>query len=124
MTMRIVLIAAVMAAPALALAQPKGDVGHGEAVFEDRCSSCHVREGGGQGPSLVGVVGRPAATASGVNFSKALQGSHLTWTAANLDRFLTNPTAMVPGTAMPLAVPNAKDRSDLIAFLASPANKR
>lgn len=72
----------------------------------------------------MGVVGRPAASLAGVVYSKALKASHLTWTPAELDRFLTNPTAVVPGTAMPIALPSAKDRADLIAYLGSPANHR
>ena len=40
---------------------------------------CHQREGGGQGPSLVGVVGRHAGSLPGVNYSRALKGSNLVW---------------------------------------------
>jgi len=104
-------------------AQASGDAARGEGLFEERCASCHVAQGGGQGPSLVGVVGRLSATVPGLIYSKALQNAHVTWTPSELDRFLTNPAAAIPGTAMPLAVPNAKDRADLIAYLGSGANK-
>jgi cytochrome c2 len=104
-------------------AQPKGDPDHGQTLFEDICMSCHIKTGGGQGPSLVGVVGRPAASSPGAVYSKALQESHLTWTPDQLDTFLTYPNAMVPGTAMQMSIPDPKDRADVIAFLASPANK-
>ncbi len=99
------------------------DIGHGEGLFDDMCVACHIKAGGGQGPSLVGVVGRTSATAPGVIYSKALQGAHLTWTPEQLDKFLADPAAAVPGTAMPMSVPDAKDRADLIAYLASPGNK-
>lgn len=119
----------VLMAPLMVVGQTrgdvaKGDVGRGEEVFEERCASCHVRAGGGQGPSLVGVLGRKSASVPGAVYSKGLKASNLTWTPAELDRFLTQPMARVSGTAMPLAVPNAKDRADLIAFFASKDNKR
>lgn len=106
-----------------ATAQPAPDTGHGEGLFDDMCVACHIKTGGGQGPSLVGVVGRASATAPGVIYSKALQNAHKTWTAEELDKFLADPAAAVPGTAMPMSVPDAKDRADLIAYLASAKNK-
>ena len=94
------------------------DLGHGEAIYTDRCQSCHGSHGDGQAATLVGVVGRPAASLSGFSYSRALSTSGLTWTPEVLDRFLTDPMGMVPGTAMPAAVPDAKDRADLIVYLA------
>lgn len=123
MSLRTALLAALLVLPSLAHAQQDAAVAHGSDLFDERCSMCHQKEGGGQGPSLVGVVGRPAASLAGVNYSRALKQSNLTWTPETLDRFLTNPTALVPGTAMPLAVPSAKDRADLIAYLGSKENR-
>ena len=117
------LVTGVLAAPLTGGAQPKADPAHGESLFEDMCLSCHIKAGGGQGPTLVGVVGRPAASATGAVYTKALQDSQLTWTPDKLDTFLVNPNAMVPGTAMPMSIPDAKDRADVVAYLASPANK-
>jgi cytochrome c len=121
-----VLILAVSAgAAAIALgaaasgAPPAGDVAKGQAYFNDHCGFCHAFEGVGQGPSLAGVVGRKAASAPGFPYTPALKASGLTWTPAVLDKFLTGPSAMVPGTAMTVSVPNADDRRDLIAYLAS-----
>ena len=96
-----------------------GDAVHGASLFEDRCAICHVPAGGGQGPSLRRVVGRKAASVSKVSYSPALRASHLVWTAANLDRFLTDPGKMVPGTAMPIRLPNPAQRADLITYLAT-----
>ena len=95
------------------------DIAKGEDVFQDRCSQCHVLHGTGQGPSLIGVVGRKAAALPGFNYSDALKASGIVWTPANIDRFVQSPTKMVPGTAMRAIVPNAGDRADLIAYLAS-----
>ena len=121
---------AAAAAAALVLAaggvgaQPPGDPTKGAAVFDDHCSDCHVLEGVGQGPSLIGVVGRKAGTDPGYDYTAALKASGLTWTPANLDRFLTGPKALVPGTAMSETVVDPTQRRDLIAYLATLQPKR
>lgn len=96
-----------------------GDVAAGEDLFLDRCAMCHLAEGGGQGPSLKGVYGRKAASAPGFAYSAALKASGVTWTGPELDRFLTNPSVAIPGTAMPITVPDATQRANLIAYLAA-----
>ena len=93
------------------------DVKKGEAIYGERCTLCHVEEGEGQGPNLKGVVGRKAGTAANFPYTDALKASGLTWTPENLDKFLAGPTALVPGTAMPIDLPDPHDRADLIAFL-------
>ncbi len=95
------------------------DVAHGQSLFQDRCSMCHVLGQIGQGPDLVGVVGRKAGSLSGFNYTPALSGSGLVWTQANLQRFLTDPRAMVPGTAMRVKLNTPADRQDLVAYLAT-----
>jgi cytochrome c len=95
------------------------DAAKGADVYQERCGSCHVLNGVGQGPSLVGVVGRKAASIPGFNYSDAMKASGLTWTPANLDRFVSGPTKLVPGTAMRAIVPDPTERRDLIAYLAS-----
>lgn len=120
--MRAVYLAGLLALAGQVHAQgaPAPDAAAGQQVYETRCSFCHGEGGvGGQGPSLVGVAGRKAAGVPNFAYTPALKASGLTWTAADLDRFLTNPDALVPGTAMPMSVPDAKERADLIAYLAS-----
>jgi cytochrome c len=96
-----------------------GDAAAGEQLFLDRCTFCHLPEGGGQGPSLKGVFGRKAASTPGFDYSAALRASGVAWTAPELDRYLTNPSVAIPGSAMPITVPDAKQRADLIAYLAA-----
>jgi cytochrome c len=103
-----------LTAPAMAQ-----DAVKGAGVYQDHCSACHVLNGIGQGPSLVGVIGRKAASLPGFNYSDAMKASGLTWTPANLDRFISGPTKLVPGTAMRAIVADPNDRRDLIAYLAS-----
>ena len=45
--------------------------------------------------------------------------SGLTWDAATLDHFLTNPMQAVPGTLMPMPIPDAGNRADVITYLST-----
>ena len=112
----------------LAIAQTSTSVdpGHGKILFQQNCAVCHadiLGEGNSvitrQGPSLVGVFGRRAGAGPNFNYTQSLKGSGLTWDVSTLDRFLSNPSAMVPGTTMALLISNATDRSDVIAYLSS-----
>jgi glucose/arabinose dehydrogenase/cytochrome c2 len=95
----------------------------GKALFRQRCTVCHTAEsddnGGAQGPSLIGVLGRPAAGAPQFSYTQALRESKLTWDAATLKRFLGAPAGVVPGTSMALAVPDEAERDNLIAYFQS-----
>ncbi len=105
---------------------PTGDVERGKAYFQTSCAVCHSPELGPdntvimkQGPSLVGVVGRKAGTSEHFNFTKALEDSGMTWDTAKLYKFLENPLVLVPGTVMPMPVPDAGHRADVVAYLAT-----
>lgn len=91
----------------------------GADAFADRCSLCHLPEGGGEGPSLKGVVGRKAGSLAGFTYTPALAASGLAWTKATLDRFLADPEKLVPGTAMGVRVSDAKTRAALIDYLST-----
>jgi len=110
------------AAPALGL-----DANAGKSLFRERCSVCHTAEsgdnGGAQGPSLIGLMGRAAASAPRFSYTTALRDSKLTWDVATLKRFLAAPTSVVPGTSMLLAVPAESDRDNLIAYFQSVSNQ-
>lgn len=109
-------LALLFAAPAHA---QSGDATKGKAVFEERCAMCHGEGGDGQAPNLLGVMGRRAGSTAGYPFSAALKASGITWTADSLDKFLADPGADVPGTAMRAKVEDPAARRDLIAYLAS-----
>ncbi|HLK23084.1 MAG TPA: c-type cytochrome [Caulobacteraceae bacterium] len=118
--MRSIRLAALGAATAMiALATTASAQDAGSEVYQERCSQCHVLNGVGQGPSLIGVVGRKAASLPGYPFSAALKKSGLSWTPANLDAFLESPTKLVPGTAMRAVVADAAERKSLVAYLAT-----
>jgi cytochrome c len=114
---------------ALLLAAPpahaEGDPARGERVFQ-RCYSCHSvdpAERNLQGPNLAGVIGRRAGTLDQFEYSDAMVAAGrggLVWTEAKLDLYVTDPQAMVPGTAMgPVPLNTPADRADLIAYLKS-----
>ena len=97
----------------------------GPTVFNDNCAVCHSTEAGVDklGPSLAGVVGRPAASLKEYPYSDAMQHAGVTWTKLVLDKYLADPQAMVKGTKMLFAgIKNAKDRKALIDYLATLKN--
>ena len=98
-------------------ARAEGDAARGKALYATKCAACHSLEYNGVGPAHKGVFGRKAGLADGYAYSPALQGAGLVWTEATLDRWLTNPASMVPGQKMGIAIPDAKERRDLIAYL-------
>jgi cytochrome c len=93
---------------------------HGAQVAK-QCGACHnFQEGQGPkvGPDLYDVVGRKIASVAGFNYSAALKGVSGTWTFDELNKWLADPRAMVPGTAMTFAgLANEKQRADVIAYL-------
>jgi len=96
------------------------DLDNGQAKFA-LCKSCHtvVQDGGNMvGPNLYGVFGRKAGTSSGFAYSDGLKTSAIVWDAASLDKWITNPRALVPGTKMTyIGMSDPKDRTDVIAYL-------
>ncbi len=118
-----VLAAAVLAAAGAAQAAPgPGNPGKGKALFDAQCSLCHSANAGQEGaaPSLYGVVGRKAASDPKFPaYTHALKTSNLTWSTSELDAFLSGPSKLVPGTAMPITLKNPQDRENVIAYLAS-----
>jgi cytochrome c len=98
------------------------DAQRGEELF-GRCAVCHTVEQGQHrmGPSLAGVVGRPAASAEGFSYSPAMQAHGEAGAVVDpdaLDAFLADPRGVVPRTRM--AFPGLKDdadRADVIEYL-------
>lgn len=99
----------------------KGDPVRGHALYQSRCTACHSLDHSRIGPSHRGVFDRLAASVPGFDYSPALKHSGVRWTATNLNRWLTDPEAFVPGQKMGYQVADPADRRDIIAFLASPA---
>lgn len=110
-------IAAAALAVSCAHAYAAGDPARGAELYEQRCAGCHSLDANRIGPMHRGVVGRRAGSVKEFAYSDALRKSKLTWNEANLDRWLANPEALVPGQRMGYSVAAAADRADLIAYL-------
>ena len=93
-----------------------GDASRGRILYQ-ACTGCHSIDEDDIGPRHRGVVGRAAGTVPGYAYSPALKRSGFVWDPTNLDRWLTNPQAMVPGAKMFFAIRSAEDRADIIAYL-------
>jgi cytochrome c2 len=104
----------------VAVATPNDDVARGREVFK-RCEGCHSTQRGQHlfGPSLAGIVGRPAGKLKGYAFSDALASQKFTWTPERLARWVGDePKNMVPGTRMEF--PGISDEAEvrqLISYL-------
>ena len=103
-------------------AQAASDAVRGEQVYA-RCMACHALAYDRVGPRHCGLLGRRAGSVPGFAYSPAMKNSGLVWDEKTLNRFLAKPLAVVPGTAMTYdGVPDAHDRSDLIAYLKAANN--
>ena len=80
-----------------------------------------MQEGQGPkvGPDLYGVVGPAGRIRSRLQLLGGAEGKMGgNWTFDALNKWLTNPRADAPGTAMTFAgLPNEKQRADIIAYL-------
>jgi cytochrome c len=109
----------LLALPTVASAQ---DAENGKKLFT-KCAPCHAIGPGAKnkvGPELNGILGRPAASVAGFNYSDALKKSGITWDDAALHEWLADPKKKVPGTKM--LFPGVKDeteRDDIIAYIES-----
>ncbi|MBS9478355.1 c-type cytochrome [Ancylobacter radicis] len=91
------------------------------AAVAKKCAACHnFVEGAGAkvGPDLYGIVGRPVASAEGFAYSAAMKAHGGTWTFDDLNAFIKNPKADIPGTAMGFAgIAKETERADLLVYL-------
>jgi cytochrome c len=107
----------VVTRPAAVLA---ADPVAGQTVFKTQCGICHTPLEGKNmvGPSLFGIIGRKSGSIEGFHYSTANKNADIVWTPEILDKYLTAPREVVPGTTMTYGglKDNAK-RADLIAWL-------
>ena len=67
------------------------------------CQACHESTVGANasvGPNLWGIGGRKAGSLPGFDYSPAMKGSPMVWSADTLTAFLTDPAKTIPGNAM------------------------
>ena len=111
--------ALILTPAGIARAVETGDPALGKKVFA-KCQACHSLEAGKNkvGPTLHGLMGRASGSEADFNYSDAMKNAHLTWNPETLDKYLTKPKEVVPGTKMTFpGLPKEKDRADLITYL-------
>lgn len=109
----------------------------GEKLFK-RCVACHSLDAGKNkvGPSLAGVVGRPAGSAPGYKYSKLNREAGeagLVWTEENIIAYLPDPSAFLTSwlkendaadkakgrSKMSFKMPKEADRQAIVEYLAA-----
>ena len=116
--------AATVQAPA-----QEGSAEEGAEVFK-KCRACHdvgPEAKNKVGPLLNGIIGRPAGTMEGFNYSDANKqagAKGLIWTEEVMFKYLEAPLSFMPGTKMAFAgLKDERDRKDAIAYLKTFAKK-
>ncbi|MBS0249938.1 MAG: c-type cytochrome [Proteobacteria bacterium] len=97
-------------------ARAAADAARGEVLYQG-CQDCHSLDSNDVGPKHRGVYGRKAGTISGYSYSDALRNSGITWNTDTLDKWLTDPQKLVPGSKMFFHLDAAQDRADVIEYL-------
>jgi cytochrome c len=115
------------AAGDLAAMIASADLNKGKTLFL-QCRACHslsaANEPGKIGPTLYGVVGRPAGAVADFQYSDAVKNSGLTWTAENISAWLERPSEFLPGNKMVfIGVKEAQDRANVIAYIQAESAK-
>ena len=119
--MKIRIVLAVLGFMGLSTSSYAQDAENGAKVFK-KCMACHAIDDKNKiGPSLMGIVGRKAATVEGFKYSDAMlakAAEGVVWDEATLAAFLPDPKAFVPGTKMVFpGLKKPEEVTDLIAFL-------
>lgn len=120
-TLRAAIVSCLMALCTLPAVAAQEESEDGKLAFNNNCRTCHsFKEGDNRlGPTLHGIVGRKAGSIEGFAFSPAMKGSGITWDAATLDKFISNPNQVVSGNKMqPFGgVADASERAKIVDYL-------
>ncbi len=112
------IIALIMALSAL----PAQAMDAGAKLYKKHCKLCHTigkGEAARQGPNLWGVLNRPSGSVEGFKYSKAFKTANIVWTQDNLDAWLTDPKALIPGSVMLYKQKDPEIRHKIIEFVAT-----
>lgn len=98
------------------------DLRTAEVQFKKSCGTCHVAVPNApprQGPNLFGVVGREAGKVADFKYSPAFAAgaTGILWDEGTLDRWLTDPRSVIPGSSMLYKQADPDKRRLVIEFL-------
>ncbi len=106
--------------PTLAALLNAGSAADGARTIR-KCTACHNLQKGEDnkiGPNLWGVLGSPRGGVEGFRYSLAFRDLGGDWGYAEIDAYLENPKAAVPGTKMGFGgVKDPADRANVILLL-------
>jgi cytochrome c len=94
----------------------------GADLYDQECADCHSLARppkNKKGPSLVGIMGKPAAAIPNFSYSDALKLAGVVWTADKMDAYIENPKALVSGGGKMKydGLKRAVERAAIIEFL-------
>ena len=95
----------------------------GARLFRNQCATCHSINAGDpprQGPNLSHLVGRKIGAIDGYQYTAGYReagASGQVWDEERLDRYLTDPGAMFPGSTMSYRQPKPDLRQGIIGYL-------
>ena len=108
---------------AVVIDTPSADATRGRQIFEHRCTGCHGFDNDKEGPRLHGVFGRKSGSVATFKYSNAVKNAGVTWDAASLDKWLTDPDKFISDNDMDFHLEKASERADVIAFLKESSGK-
>ena len=104
------------------LAAPGGAVAvDSAALFVKNCQTCHIIEKDGPlrpGPTLHGIIDRPAGSIEGFKYSAGLKSAGWAWTPEKLDAWISFPKKMVRDTTMVYRQNDPEIRKAIVTYLA------
>jgi cytochrome c len=89
-------------------------------LLANQCGVCHSLDPSDparQGPLLKGVFDRKAGSLPGFKYSPGFATAGFIWDEQHLDRWLSNPQALIPGAMMLYKQPDPKIRLAIIEYL-------
>src|SRR6266404_644143 len=116
----LLVVVCMMSYGASTFASGMGDPARGARVFQ-ACMACHSTKAGDHltGPSLANIWQHKAGTVAGFHrYSDPMKHVELVWTEETLDKWLSSPDRLIPGTSMTFpGLGESRDRQDIIAYL-------
>ena len=100
----------------------RAKIAAGEVVFQTQCRACHSPDPAENtfGPTLAGVIDRPAGDLPRFAYSDAMRESGVVWTADNLRLWMADNEGFMPGTRMRhVSITDPAAQDFLLAYIGS-----